>query len=232
MIVGTGLYDYRFRVMEPETGSFNQRDPLGYVDSMSVYSYAINNPHKYTDPLGLEVRNMMEKPDSGTGASGYRGSKKCNDKPDKARNATCESVRKRLENAEKELEKRIGEHYENNRSLPNQQSEDGVYYDSREGHRVLIRRLQYLVKLLKDMVGYLCDNTGGPRPPSIPIGLPRVEEIPDSWFKDRTVGRPRIRPSYQPVYILDDQGVRVGVIGVGVVLIYDTLTRYQTEMAY
>ena len=53
IIAGTGLYDYRFRVMEPETGRFGQRDPLGYVDSLNVYAYVVNNPNRYIDPFGL-----------------------------------------------------------------------------------------------------------------------------------------------------------------------------------
>ncbi len=54
MIAGTGLYDYRFRVMDSETGRFNQRDPLGYLDSMSMYAYVSSNPTRFLDPYGLE----------------------------------------------------------------------------------------------------------------------------------------------------------------------------------
>ena len=53
LITGTGLYDYRFRVLDPETGRFNQRDPLGYFDSMNMYAYVINNPFALIDPYGL-----------------------------------------------------------------------------------------------------------------------------------------------------------------------------------
>lgn len=55
LITGTGLYDYRFRVMDPETGRFVQRDPLGYIDSLNLYSYATLNPTRFTDPLGLSI---------------------------------------------------------------------------------------------------------------------------------------------------------------------------------
>ncbi|MAO24286.1 MAG: hypothetical protein CMJ25_26340 [Phycisphaerae bacterium] len=52
-IGGSGLYDLRFRVLEPETGRFGQRDPLGYVDTMNIYLYARSNSIRYTDPYGL-----------------------------------------------------------------------------------------------------------------------------------------------------------------------------------
>jgi RHS repeat-associated protein len=52
IIAGTGLYDYRFRVMEPETGRFGQRDPLWYIDSMNVYGYGVVNPLTGSDPMG------------------------------------------------------------------------------------------------------------------------------------------------------------------------------------
>jgi len=53
LITGTGLYDYRYRVMEPETGRFSQRDPLGTHDSQNLYTYAGNNSMKFFDPFGL-----------------------------------------------------------------------------------------------------------------------------------------------------------------------------------
>ncbi len=53
LISGTGLYDYRFRVMEPESGRFMQRDPLGYVESMSLYAYVSSSPYVHNDPYGL-----------------------------------------------------------------------------------------------------------------------------------------------------------------------------------
>ena len=54
LITGTGLYDYRFRVMDPETGRFVHKDPLGFVDSMNLYSYGIVSPYSGGDPYGLD----------------------------------------------------------------------------------------------------------------------------------------------------------------------------------
>ena len=53
LITGIGMYDYRYRVMEPETGRFIQQDPIGYVDGMNLYTYVGLNPLSYFDPLGL-----------------------------------------------------------------------------------------------------------------------------------------------------------------------------------
>jgi RHS repeat-associated protein len=48
----TGLYDVRNRVYHPYLG-WLQRDPLGYVDGMSLYEYCGGGPTGGTDPSGL-----------------------------------------------------------------------------------------------------------------------------------------------------------------------------------
>lgn len=50
------LYDFVFRTYDPAVGRFLQRDPKGYVDGTNLYSYALNNPLTFRDPLGLESR--------------------------------------------------------------------------------------------------------------------------------------------------------------------------------
>ncbi len=49
----TGLYYYRARMYNPETGRFLQPDPVGYADCINIYTYCYNNPINYIDPLGL-----------------------------------------------------------------------------------------------------------------------------------------------------------------------------------
>ena len=49
----TGSYYFRNRYYEPKSVRFMGRDPLGYIDSMNLYVYVLNNPGTNIDPLGL-----------------------------------------------------------------------------------------------------------------------------------------------------------------------------------
>jgi len=51
----SGLYHVRFRMYQPLYGRWMQRDPLGYVDEMSLYEYVGSMPTLFLDPLGLEI---------------------------------------------------------------------------------------------------------------------------------------------------------------------------------
>jgi RHS repeat-associated protein len=48
-----GLHHFRARWMSPSAGRFLSRDPIGYVDSASVYSYVVSKPMSLVDPSGL-----------------------------------------------------------------------------------------------------------------------------------------------------------------------------------
>lgn len=48
----TGLYYYRARHYDPKTGRFLQRDPIGYIAGINLYTYCENNPANLTDPHG------------------------------------------------------------------------------------------------------------------------------------------------------------------------------------
>jgi RHS repeat-associated protein len=45
-------YNY-FRDYSPETGRYVQSDPIGLAGGINTYSYALNQPTRYTDPNGL-----------------------------------------------------------------------------------------------------------------------------------------------------------------------------------
>ncbi|MBX3445090.1 MAG: RHS repeat-associated core domain-containing protein [Planctomyces sp.] len=51
----TGLFHVRHRVLHPLLGTWVQRDPLGYMDSHSLYSYAASIPLLHSDPSGLAI---------------------------------------------------------------------------------------------------------------------------------------------------------------------------------
>jgi RHS repeat-associated protein len=46
------LYYNRYRDYDPSTGRYIQADPIGLEGGASPYSYAMNNPLRYTDPTG------------------------------------------------------------------------------------------------------------------------------------------------------------------------------------
>jgi RHS repeat-associated protein len=48
-------YHVRNRVLDPHLGRWTRRDPLGYVDGMSVYEYGTSKPLTSLDRLGLAV---------------------------------------------------------------------------------------------------------------------------------------------------------------------------------
>ena len=49
-------YDFRARQYAPLQGTFLQRDPKEYEDSMNLFNYVGNQPNNRVDPLGLQKR--------------------------------------------------------------------------------------------------------------------------------------------------------------------------------
>ena len=57
----TGLYYYRWRVMDPNTGRFISEDPLGFVDGLNRYGYVGNDPINGIDIWGLYNKCKCDK---------------------------------------------------------------------------------------------------------------------------------------------------------------------------
>jgi RHS repeat-associated protein len=53
---GTGLYYYRARYYNPDTGRFLSEDPAGFSGSgANLYNYAADGPTNFSDPRGLQT---------------------------------------------------------------------------------------------------------------------------------------------------------------------------------
>ncbi len=51
--VATGLYNFRARWYDPQTGRWLSNDPIGISGGMNLYAFCGNNPVMYRDPEGL-----------------------------------------------------------------------------------------------------------------------------------------------------------------------------------
>ncbi|MEM7391661.1 MAG: RHS repeat-associated core domain-containing protein, partial [Verrucomicrobiota bacterium] len=56
----TGFYYYRARYMEPRSGRFTTRDPLGYIDGLNLFAYVGQNPFRWLDPFGFEKGSWLD----------------------------------------------------------------------------------------------------------------------------------------------------------------------------
>jgi RHS repeat-associated protein len=56
----TGLYYYRARYYDPNTGRFISEDPIRFKAGINLYAYVLNAPVNFIDPVGL--KSCMETP--------------------------------------------------------------------------------------------------------------------------------------------------------------------------
>jgi len=53
-LIGRSVHNY-FRDYDPATGRYVESDLVGLAAGINTYSYTVNNPLWYVDPLGLDV---------------------------------------------------------------------------------------------------------------------------------------------------------------------------------
>ncbi|MBK1707348.1 hypothetical protein CKO40_23155 [Halochromatium glycolicum] len=58
----TGLVYYRVRYYHPAIGRFTQPDPLGFIDGVNRYAYALNSPVNFIDPTGTVGEGSVQTP--------------------------------------------------------------------------------------------------------------------------------------------------------------------------
>jgi RHS repeat-associated protein len=54
----TGLYYYRERYYDPQTGRFLRKDPVGFAGGLNLYLYVRADPQDYIDPRGLLAKGI------------------------------------------------------------------------------------------------------------------------------------------------------------------------------
>jgi len=155
LIIGTGLYDYRFRVMEPGTGRFNQRDPIGTSDSLNLYQYARKSPYKFIDPMGLS----STEPTLSTPQMFIE---------------KCAQIEGKIKNIKINIERRMKDRITNPRNQPYAHPLDHVLPSvSQRGHDWLIEEDRRRLRQLED--AYDKNNCKNGKPP---CGEKRPYQIP------------------------------------------------------
>ena len=73
------LFHVRHRVYDADLGRWTRRDPLGYVDGMSLYEYVRSMPFMASDPMGLAsfARTGCESFSMSTGCASFGASSSC-----------------------------------------------------------------------------------------------------------------------------------------------------------
>jgi len=70
----TGIYNYRNRYYDSNSGRFISEDPIRFWGGIDFYAYTLNNPVNWIDPFGLEVqecRRPVRAPGAGDTSHTY-----------------------------------------------------------------------------------------------------------------------------------------------------------------
>ena len=114
------LYYNRYRDYDPNLGRYIQADPIGLAGGDNAYSYAMNNPIKITDPLGLAPRQLDPNSDE------------------------CKQLARKIENLRRDIAKGKADIASNaSRSNPLPEfAPGGKLRDSVDGHRQILKTLE------------------------------------------------------------------------------------------
>ena len=168
----TSLYYYRARYYDPAIGRFISEDPTGFRAGANFYPYVSGNPLTFNDPTGLDNRSER-----------------------------CKALKKKIEDIDKDIAKRLRELEEDKDSLPDSCPGDiDKPRLSKQGHRRIIRALKTdkLVALVQYLI--LCPPENPPVPP-IPVPIP----VPQSSR--------RYSPAPAPGETSAVTGIVIGVLG-------------------
>ena len=116
----TGLHYNWHRYYDPVTGRYMSSDPLGLGGGVSTYAYVENNPLSYIDPLGLSKRDPNSE--------------------------YCKSIERRINNLDKELEKRWSELEADPLGLPERIGPGEALANTKRGHRTKINETDSRLK--------------------------------------------------------------------------------------
>ncbi len=253
VIGGTGLLDYRFRVLETETGRFVQRDPLGTYDTLNLYTYVSNNPTGRVDAFGLYGQEMEAPGGGGAGSGNDIDKQRLVDASIKncGGGSICDQVRKKLKGWQDEYTKRVndlnnddGTNIQPSTGTPGYNLPERIGGDhlhpstSRGGHRALIEWYKDGIKWALDFINRYCNGPGSP-PPGLPAPkLKPFGEYIKPWEGD-PVWAPPPRPVTvpiqtwsPPVIIIDPEtGVAIGVAATtGLIIFADRIRDYEQEV--
>ena len=130
----TGWMYYKYRYYDTELGRFVSRDPVGYVDTLSLYSYVLDNPTNYYDPIGL----FGCKDEKAAVASAA---------------ARIANLSRTIANVRASIARRLRDLETNPLNLPETHPDDDKYPSkSRRGHRRLIAQDRARVEQLRQQL--------------------------------------------------------------------------------
>ncbi|HKO48583.1 MAG TPA: RHS repeat-associated core domain-containing protein [Polyangiaceae bacterium] len=136
----TGLVRFGARDYDAEIGRWVAKDPIGFAGGTNAYQYAAGDPINFVDSTGLDPSSQQ-----------------------------CQSLKRKIDNIQHEIDKRIGELHEDKLKLPETAPGDDANPSlSVRGHRVMLSLHKANIAALKAL--YLSKCGGNPPGGQPPLG--------------------------------------------------------------